>query len=201
MEDEKQKKQQPVEDKQTDQPAEDKKPEKTFTRDQIGSIVEKQVSAKLDEVNSAWQAKLDEAVQKAKQDGKDEATLSAKELAEKQEKERAEELKRKQDDLAKRTQELDRREHIAHTRDLLSAENLPTSSAEMLLGATEEETKQNIANFKQLVAQGVRNELHKSSAGKAPQNGSPASSKPTPKKNMADMTYAEMQQFIESQQG
>lgn len=201
--DEEQKKQQPVEDQrtdqQTDQPAEEQKPEKTFTRDQIGSIVEKQVSTKLDEVNSAWQAKLDEAVQKAKQDGKDEATLSAKELAEKQEKERAEELKRKQDDLAKRTQELDRREHIAHTRDLLAEQNLPTDSAEMLLGATEEDTKTNIENFKKLVDQGVRNTIHRKSAGKDPQVGSKAHVE-TPHKDLADMTYEEMQKYIESQQ-
>lgn len=185
------------------QPREDPKPEdkqpKTFTREQIGGIVDKQVAAKLDEVNSAWQKKLDEAVSKAKQDGKDEATMTAKQLAEKQAKEAADRLKQQQDDLAKRTAELDRREHLAHTRDLLSAENLPTSSAEMLLGATEEETKQNIADFKQLVAQGVRNELHKSSAGKDPQGGSPARTV-TPNKNMADMTYEEMNKYIKSQQ-
>lgn len=182
-------------------PKSEDKPQKTFTREEIGGIVDKQVASKLDEVNSAWKKKLDEAVTKAKQDGKDEATMTAKQLAEKQAKEEADRLKQQQDELAKRTAELDRREHLAHTRDLLSAENLPTSSAEMLLGATEEETKQNIANFKQLVAQGVRNELHKSSAGKAPQNGSPASSKPTPNKDLADMNYEEMQQFVESQQG
>ena len=198
--DEEQKKQQPVEDQQTDQPAEEKKPEKTFTRDQIGSIVEKQVSAKLDEVNSAWQTKLDEAVKKAKQDGKEEANMTAKEIAEKQEKERAEELKRKQDDLAKRTQELDRREHIAHTRDLLSEQNLPTDSAEMLLGETEEDTKTNIENFKKLVDQGVRNAIHRKSAGKDPQVGSKAHAE-TPHKDLADMTYEEMQKYVESQQG
>lgn len=194
--DEKQK----VDIKPEEEPKSEDKPQKTFTRDEIGGIVDKQVASKLDEVNSTWQKKLHEAVANAKQDGKEEATMTAKQLADKQAKEEADRLKHQQEELTQRTAELERREHLAHTRDLLSAENLPTSSAEMLLGATEEETKQNIAGFKQLVAQGVRNELHKSSAGKDPQNGSPASSKPTPNKDMADMNYAEMQKFIESQQ-
>lgn len=198
MENEKQK--QPQQDPQPEEePKQDKEP-KTFTRDQIGGIVEKQVASKMDEINANWQKKLDEAVAKAKQDGKDEATLSAKELAEKQAKEQAEAIKQQKAELDKRQAELDRRDHLAHTRDLLSEQNLPTDGAEMLLGATEEETKANIANFKQLVAQGVRNELHKSSAGKDPQGGAPAHRTPAPKKDLAEMTYDEMRKYLKSQQ-
>ena len=173
----------------------EKEAQKTFTREDIGKIV----TAQIEDERKQWEQKLADEVAKAKEDGKAEATMSAKELAEKQAKEHEEQLKQKQADLEKRQHELDRREHIAHTKDLLAEENLPTDSAEVLLGETEEDTKANIANFKKLVQQGVRNALHKSSAGKSPQVGSPAQVE-APKKDPADMTYAEMQRYIESQQ-
>lgn len=173
----------------------EKEAQKTFTREEIGKIV----TAQIENERKQWKQKLADEVAKAKEDGKAEATMSAKELAEKQAKEREEQLKQEQADLEKLKQELDRREHIAHTKDLLTEENLPTDSAELLLGKTEEDTKANIANFKKLVQQGVRNALHKSSAGKSPQLGSPAKVE-APKKNMADMNYEEMQKYIESQE-
>ncbi|KRL27327.1 hypothetical protein FD27_GL001081 [Limosilactobacillus frumenti DSM 13145] len=188
---------------QDNQQGSEKEAQKTFTRDEIGPMVDSQVSqkldAKLDEINSSWQKKLDDAVAKAKEEGKQEAGMTAKQLAEKEASDREEKLKQKEADLAKRQQELDHRDHIAHTKELLAKDNLPTDGAEMLLGETEEETKKNIESFKGLVAQGVRNELHRSSAGKAPQAGAPAHPQ-APEKNMADMTYAEMQKYIESQQ-
>lgn len=188
---------------QDNQQGSEKEDQKTFTRDEIGPMVDSQVSqklnAKLDEINSSWQKKLDDAVTKAKEEGKTEASMTAKELAEKQAKDREEQFKKQQAALDERQQELDRRDHIAHTKDLLAEEHLPTEGAEMLLGETEEETKKNIESFKELVNQGVRNALHKSSAGKAPQTGAPAQQE-APKKNMAEMTYEEMQQYIESQQ-
>lgn len=188
---------------QDNQQGSEKEDQKTFTRDEIGPMVDSQVSqklnAKLDEINSSWQKKLDDAVTKAKEEGKTEANMTAKELAEKQAKDREEQFKKQQAALDERQQELDRRDHIAHTKDLLAEEHLPTEGAEMLLGETEEETKKNIESFKELVNQGVRNALHKSSAGKAPQTGAPAQQE-APKKNMAEMTYEEMQQYVESQQ-
>lgn len=188
---------------QDNQQGSEKEDQKTFTRDEIGPMVDSQVSqklnAKLDEINSSWQKKLDDAVTKAKEEGKTEASMTAKELAEKQAKDQEEQFKKQQAALDERQQELDRRDHIAHTKDLLAEEHLPTEGAEMLLGETEEETKKNIESFKELVNQGVRNALHKSSAGKAPQTGAPAQQE-APKKNMAEMTYEEMQQYIESQQ-
>lgn len=180
----------------------EKEAQKTFTRDDIGPMVDSQVSkkldAKLDEINSSWQKKLDEAVAKAKEEGKAEAGMSAKQLAEKEAKDREDKLKQKEADYAKRVQALDRREHIAHTKDLLAEQNLPTSVAEMLLGESEEETKSNIETYKNLVAQGVRNELHRSSAGKAPQSGAPAQPQ-APMKDISEMTYEEAQKYIESQ--
>lgn len=124
--------------------------------------------------------------------------MSAKELAEKEAKDREDKLKQQMADLDKRQDELDHRDHISHTKDLLAEEKLPTSAAEMLLGKTEEETKKNIEDYKNLVAQGVRNELHRSSAGKAPQSGAPAQPQ-APKKNMSEMTYEEMQKYLDSQ--
>lgn len=176
-----------------------KEAQKTFTREDIGKIVKAQVENERKQWEQEQQAKLEDAVKKAKEDGKAEATMSAKELADKQAKDREDKLKQQQAELDSRTKELDHREHIAHTKDLLAEENLPTDGAEMLLGATEEDTKQNIENFKKLVSQGIRNALHKSSAGKSPQTGAPAQVE-APKKNMADMTYEEMQKYIESQQ-
>lgn len=187
---------------QDSQQGSEKEAQKTFTRDDIGPMVDSQVSrklkAKMDEINSSWQKKLDEAVAKAKEEGKAEVGMSAKELAEKEAKDREDKLKQQEADLAKRQQELDRRDHIAHTKDLLSEQNLPTSAAELLLGETEDETKANIDAYKNLVAQGVRNELHRSSAGKTPQNGAPAQPQ-APKKDMSEMTYEEMQKYLDSQ--
>ena len=161
-------------------------------------MVEAQVKAKLDDINSSWQSKLDDAVAKAKEDGKAEANMSAKELAEKEAKDREDKLKQQMANLDKRQHELDHRDHISHTKDLLAEEKLPTSAAEMLLGETEEETKSNIETYKNLVAQGVRNELHRSSAGKAPQSGAPAQPQ-APMKDISEMTYEEAQKYIESQ--
>lgn len=173
----------------------EKESQKTFTREDIGKIVKAQVA----EERKQWEQKHADDLAKAKEEGKAEANMTAKELAEKQAKDREEQFKKQQADLDKRQAELDHRDHIAHTKDLLAEEHLPTDGAEMLLGETEEETKQNIESFKALVNQGVRNALHKSSAGKAPQTGAPAQPE-APKKDMADMTYAEMQKYIESQQ-
>lgn len=188
---------------QEGQQGSEKEAQKTFTRDQIGAMVDAQVAnkvkAKMDEINSSWQSKLDEAVANAKAEGKEEANMSAKELAEKEAKDREDKFKRQMADLDKRQAELDHREHLAHTKDLLAEQNLPTDGADMLLGSTEDETKANIERFKQLVSQGVRNELHRSSAGKTPQGGAPAQTQ-TPKKDLADMNYEEMQKFVESQQ-
>lgn len=183
---------------QEHQQGSEKEAQKTFTRDQIGAMVEAQVKAKLDDINSSWQSKLDDAVAKAKEDGKAEANMSAKELAEKEAKDREDKLKQQMADLNKRQHELDHRDHISHTKDLLAEAKLPTSAAEMLLGETEEETKSNIETYKNLVAQGVRNELHRSSAGKAPQSGAPAQPQ-APMKDISEMTYEEAQKYIESQ--
>ena len=124
--------------------------------------------------------------------------MTAKQLAEKQAKDQANKLNQREDALNKRQQELDRRDHIAHTKDLLTEQDLPTDSAEMLLGETEDDTKANIQRFKELVNQVVRNELHKSSAEKSPQLGSPANNNSAPKKDMAEMTYDEMKAYLES---
>lgn len=183
---------------QEHQQGSEKEAQKTFTRDQIGAMVDAQVKAKLDDINSSWQSKLDDAVAKAKEEGKAEANMSAKELAEKEAKDREDKLKQQMADLDKRQHELDHRDHISHTKDLLAEEKLPTSAAEMLLGKTEEETKKNIEDYKNLVAQGVRNELHRSSAGKAPQSGAPAQPQ-APMKDISEMTYEEAQKYIESQ--
>lgn len=195
---EEQKQPQVTNDEQENQQGSEKEAQKTFTRDQIGAMVDAQVKAKLDDINSSWQSKLDDAVAKAKEDGKAEANMSAKELAEKEAKDREDKLKQQMVDLDKRQHELDHRDHISHTKDLLAEEKLPTSAAEMLLGETEEETKSNIETYKNLVAQGVRNELHRSSAGKAPQSGAPAQPQ-APMKDISEMTYEEAQKYIESQ--
>lgn len=174
----------------------DKESQKGISRAELGSIV----SAQLAKARKEWEAETEQKIAKAKQDGKDEATLSAKELAEKHSKEREEELTKREQDLNKRLADLERRDHIAHTKDLLSEQHLPTGIAEMVLGETEEETKSNIDQYRELVDQGVRNQLHRSSAQEEPKNGSGNSKAPEPTKNMADMNYEEMQKFIESQQ-
>lgn len=171
----------------------EKETQKTFTREELGQIV----SAQIAKERKQWEEEHQSDIEKAKEDGKAEANMTAKQLAEKQAKDQANKLKQQEDALNKRQQELDRRDHIAHTKDLLAEQNLPTDSADMLLGSTEEETKANIERFKQLVNQGVRNELHKSSAGEAPSGGTPAKIEP-PKKDMAEMTYDEMKAYLEN---
>lgn len=180
------------------QPEEGKEKEKTFTRDELGKIVKAQMADERKKWEQDKRKEIDDAVAKAKEEGKAEAGMDAKQLAEKEAKDREDKLKQQEADLAKRQAELDRRDHISHTKDLLAEQNLPTGAAEMLLGETEEETKDNINAYKELVAQGVRNELHRSSAGKAPQNGAPAQPQ-VPHKDMSDMTYEEMQKYLDSQ--
>lgn len=173
----------------------EKETQKTFTREELGKIVKAQIA----EERKQWEQEHADDLEKAKEEGKKEANMTAKQLAEKQAQDRENKLKQLQADLDKRQQELDHRDHVAHTKDLLAQANLPTEGAEMLLGETEEETKANIERFQALVSQGVRNALHKSSAGKAPQTGAPAQPE-APKKDMAEMTYEEMQRYVESQQ-
>ncbi len=145
----------------------EKEAQKTFTREELGKIVK----AQLAEERKKWEQDHANDIEKAKEEGKAEANMTAKELAEKQAKDREEQFKKQQAALEERQKELDHRDHIAHTKDLLAEEHLPTEGAEMLLGETEEETKKNIESFKELVNQGVRNALHKSSAGKASTKG------------------------------
>lgn len=178
---------------------EEPKQQKTFTRDEIGSMVSKQVAEKLAEAKKKWEEETADKVAKAKEDGKAEANMTAKELAEKEAKDREAKLDEKEKDFQARVAELDKREHLAHTRDLLSDEGLPTNVAEMLLGETEEDTKANIKQYKELVDQGVRNELHRNSTQKEPQSGG-STTTVTPKKDLAEMTYDEAKAYLESQQ-
>ncbi len=186
-------KEQPKQEEPKEQPKQEA--QKTFTREELGKIVK----AQLAEERKQWEQAHAGELEKAKEEGKTEANMTAKELAEKQAKEREEQFKKQQAELEQRQKELDHRDYIAHTKDLLAEEHLPTEGAEMLLGETEEETKKNIESFKELVDQGVRNALHKSSAGKAPQIGAPAQQE-APKKDMSEMTYEEMQKYIEQQE-
>lgn len=172
----------------------EKEAQKTFTREELGQIV----SAQIAKERKRWEEEHQSDIEKAKEDGKAEASMTAKQLAEKQAKDQANKLNQREDALNKRQQALDRRDHISHTKDLLAEQNLPTDGAEMLLGETEDDTKANIQRFKELVNQGIRNELHKSSAGRSPQNGSPANNNSAPKKDMAEMTYDEMKAYLES---
>ena len=172
----------------------EKEPQKTFTREELGQIV----SAQIAKERKQWEVDHEQDIERAKEDGRAEANMTAKELAEKQAKDQADKLKQQEEALDQRQKELDRREHLAHTKDLLAEQHLPTEGAEMLLGATEEETKANIDRFKALVSQGVRNELHRSSAQKLPQDGAPAKAE-APKKSIAEMNYEEMQAYLESQ--
>lgn len=169
----------------------EKEAQKSFSRDELGSIVKAQLAEERKKWEAEQKQKIDQVRQEAIDEGKEIAGMSAKQLAEKEAKDREDKLKQQKADL-------DHREHVAHTKDLLSEQNLPTSGAEMLLGETEEETKSNIDMFKKLVDQGVRNELHRSSAGKVPQGGAPAQPE-APKKDLASMNYAEMQKYMEAQ--
>lgn len=186
-----------VQEQPESQEQEESKQEKTFTRDEIGGIVAKQVSERLAEERKKWEQETDEKVQQAKEDGKAEATMSAKELAEKQAKEREAKLDQREKDYEAQLAALDKREHLAHTRDLLSDQGLPTNVAEIVLGPTEEDTKNNIKQYKDLVDQGVRNELHRTSTQKEPQNGG-STTTTAPNKNLADMNYEEMQAYLEN---
>ncbi|EEU31047.1 hypothetical protein HMPREF0501_00452 [Limosilactobacillus coleohominis 101-4-CHN] len=177
----------------------EKEAQKSFNRDELGSIVSAQIAKEREKWEAEQKQKIEQVRQEGIDEGKEMAGMSAKQLAEKEAKDREDKLKQQKSDLDQRQKQLDHREYVAHTKDLLSEQNLPTSGAEMLLGETEEETKSNIDMFKKLVDQGVRNELHRSSAGKAPQGGAPAQPQ-APTKNLADMNYEEMQKLVDSQQ-
>lgn len=171
------------------------KPEKTFTREEIGAIVAKQLS----EAKTKWDADMKDKLQKAKEDGKEEANMTAKELADKQAKDRQEALDQREKDLDARLAELKKSEHLNHTKSLLADEKLPIDIAELLMGDTEEDTKNNIKRYKDAIDQGVRNELHRNSAQQEPQVGSNSNVNKVPDKPIADMNYEEMQAYLESQ--
>lgn len=163
--------------------------EAMFSRDDLARMVSEQVNKKLAENNAKWEEKVAAAVEKAKQDGKDEATMSAKELADKKAKEDAERMQQREAEIDKRLAELDRRERLANARDLLASEGLPTDAAEMMLGADNDQTKANIAKFKGLVDQAVKDQLHRDSAQQEPTAG--GSSHPAPTKKFSEMTLDE----------
>ena len=103
-------------------PADDTKPDdtgKTFTRDELASIV----SAQLEDFKSN---KLPDLLQKAKEDGKTEANMSAKELAEKQAKEHEAQLEA-------REQALNAKEAKLATSSLLNEKKMPEALQKVLL--------------------------------------------------------------------
>ena len=163
--------------------------EAMFSRDDLARMVSEQVNKKLAENNAKWEEKVAAAVEKAKQDGKDEATMSAKELADKKAKEDAERMQQREAEIDKRLAELDRRERLANARDLLASEGLPTDAAEMMLGTDNDQTKANIAKFKGLVDQAVKDQLHRDSAQQEPTSGE--SNHPAPTKKFSEMTLDE----------
>lgn len=156
-----------------------------FTREDLSKLVAEQLADK----KAEWEKNMNDAVAKAKQDGKDEATMTAKELAEKHAKEREAELDKKSAELEKRFAELDKRDRLSKARDILSQQQLPTEAAELLVGKDDDETKQNIEAYQKLVEQGVKNAIHRNSAQKEPQNGGSGSD--IPKKKFSDMTLDE----------
>lgn len=156
-----------------------------FTREDLSKLVAEQLADK----KAEWEKNMNEAVAKAKQDGKDEATMTAKELAEKHAKEREAELDKKSAELEKRFAELDKRDRLSKARNILSQQQLPTEAAELLVGKDDDETKRNIEAYQKLVEQGVKNAIHRNSAQKEPQNGGSGSD--IPKKKFSDMTLDE----------
>lgn len=185
---------QPQQQPEAEHSNDEEKSEKTFTRAELAKAVKSQ----LDEAKKSWQKETADAVAKAKEEGKQEANMTADELAKKQTEDHEKELNKLANELKQRAAELDKRDHLAHTKDLLSEQHLPTSIAETVLGETEEETKSNIDQYKKLVEQGVRNELHRSSTQQAPQEGGTAANK-APNKPLAEMNYQEMQAYLDSQ--
>lgn len=156
-----------------------------FTREDLSKLVAEQLADK----KAEWEKNMNDAVAKAKQDGKDEATMTAKELAEKHAKEREAELDKKSAELEKRFAELDKRDRLSKARNILSQQQLPTEAAELLVGKDDDETKRNIEAYQKLVEQGVKNAIHRNSAQKEPQNGGSGSD--IPKKKFSDMTLDE----------
>jgi hypothetical protein len=92
---------------------------KTFTRDELASIV----SAQLEDFKSN---KLPDMLEKAKEDGKAEANMSAKELAEKQAKEHEAQLEA-------REQALNAKEAKLATSSLLNEKKMPEALQKVLL--------------------------------------------------------------------
>lgn len=190
-------KQQQEEPKQEEQHTEEPKQESKamFTRDDLAKMVKEQLESK----KSEWDKQMADAVAKAKEDGKQEATMSAEDLAKKRLKDEQDAVAKKNAELDKQFAELDRRDRLANARELLSKAKLPIEAAELLIGKDDAETKQNIENYQELVNQGIKDAIHRNSAGKTPQNGAPANVD-KPAKPLADMNYEEMQKYIESQQ-
>lgn len=131
------------------QPKEDAK---TFTQEDI----DKMITARLAKARSQWE----------------------KELAERKEKEDAEHLEGEAkikkmheleiNNLVKERDELSHNLAIANAKALLSSKKLDPSFAEMVIGATPEDTEKNITNLEKLVTEQVNNKVKEGLSKGAP---------------------------------
>lgn len=133
-------------------PADDTKPDdtgKTFTRDELASIV----SAQLEDFKSN---KLPDMLQKAKEDGKAEANMSAKELAEKQAKEHEAQLEA-------REQALNAKEAKLATSSLLNEKKMPEALQKVLLeplaGMKSDERAETVDSIVKALGEAVQAEI------------------------------------------
>lgn len=166
---------------------------RTFTRDEVGKMINAQVNKEKEKLTQAFKTETAEMLKNARDEWQKEQKMTEAELAEKQRKEAEARL-------AKRTAEVDQRERLLNAKDKLSAKQLPLDLAEVLVGKTDEETDLKINQFQQAVDQQLQNEIHKRTASNSvPKTGTTVPQQ-TGHKDLAKMNYAEMKEYLANQQ-
>lgn len=171
----------------------EEKPERTFTRAEVGKMVNAQVSQEREKLTAAFDEKLADAIAKERSEWEAEQKMTAEQLAEKQ-------RQAAEKQLAEKTAQVERRERLLNAKDKLSAKQLPLDLAEVLVGKTDEETDLKINQFQQAVDQQLQNEIHKRTASNSvPKTGTTVPQQ-TGHKDLAKMNYAEMKEYLANQQ-
>lgn len=134
--------------------------EKTFTQDDVDSIITK----RLEREQKKWEKNLTEKIEKERKEAERLAKLSAEE----KEKEVLEKTKK---EIEKTKNNLKKRELLLDAKDVLSDKALPVNFAERLLGEDAESTMDNIKAFEEEWQKAIEKAVNDKLKGTTPKSG------------------------------
>lgn len=131
----------------------------------IESESDRKLASALAKKEAEWEAKQQEAIQKAIEEKERLSKLSEKERKD-------EELSKREKELTQRLAEIERKELLADAVTDLSEKQLPSSFAEILLGEDAEKTLENINTFKKAFDEAVNEAVKEKLRQDTPKVGS-----------------------------